>query len=177
MENDLTIRQISDVLFSNPKNFKANRKGWNTCNSTWNTLHELILSRRFSDMKKRCYNPNSKHYHNYGGRGIYICDEWLNDKRKFVEWSLKNGFKPELSLDRIDVNGPYAPWNCRWVNNKIQSNNKTCNTFITVDGVTKTLAGWTEFLGCKSRVVIYHLYWSDPSDAEWFVKYMLSKRR
>lgn len=83
-----------------------------------------ILSRRFSSMKTRCYNKNNPAYKNYGGRGIKICDEWLNDKNKFIEWSLVNGFRKELTIDRKDNNGNYEPNNCWWVDRKTQNNNK-----------------------------------------------------
>lgn len=177
MENNTTLKEISNILFDKTAQSKRIRKSWDSPNGTWKNQDELILSKRFSGMKKRCYNPKCKAYKNYGGRGIYICDEWLQDRRKFVEWGLSHGFKPILSIDRIDVNGPYAPWNCRWVDDKTQANNKTTNTVMTVNGITKTLSEWAEFLECKSRYVIYHLYWEDPADAEWFIKYMLNQRK
>jgi len=75
-------------------------------------------------MKTRCYNLKDKHYKDYGGRGIKVCEEWLNDSRKFIKWSLENGYKKELQIDRIDNNGNYSPDNCRWVTPKENSRNK-----------------------------------------------------
>ena len=75
-------------------------------------------------MKKRCYNPECVAYSNYGGRGIKICDEWLNNYTSFHDWALSNGYADNLSIDRIDVNGNYEPSNCRWVDAKIQANNR-----------------------------------------------------
>jgi len=77
------------------------------------------------DIKKRCYNKNSKRYHKYGGRGITICDEWLNDRTAFFLWSLANGYADNLSIDRIDNNKGYSPDNCRWVDSNIQMQNST----------------------------------------------------
>lgn len=75
-------------------------------------------------MKKRCGNPNAAAFKNYGGRGIGICDEWLNDFASFESWALDNGYEDNLSIDRIDVNGGYEPGNCRWADAKTQARNR-----------------------------------------------------
>lgn len=78
----------------------------------------------FHGMKKRCYNENSKGYKYYGGRGIKVCDEWLNDFTVFYNWAIKNGYQEHLTIDRIDVNGNYCPENCRWITMAEQQRNK-----------------------------------------------------
>ena len=78
----------------------------------------------FEGMKQRCNNPKNKNYEKYGGRGIKICTEWLNDPKKFFDWAIKNGYKEGLSIDRIDVNGNYEPDNCRWADNETQCLNQ-----------------------------------------------------
>lgn len=86
----------------------------------------------WKSIKYRCYNKNSRDYQRYGGRGIKMCDEWLNNPKAFCDWALANGYKEEktdkglniLTIDRIDVNGDYEPSNCRFITNAEQAKNK-----------------------------------------------------
>ena len=90
----------------------------------------------------RCYYPTTNGYHNYGGRGITMCDEWINNPQSFYDWAINNGYKKDLTLDRIDVNGNYEPSNCRWATKEEQDNNRRTNRKITYKGETKTLSQW-----------------------------------
>lgn len=76
------------------------------------------------NMISRCTNPKHNAYLNYGGRGISVCEEWMNSFEKFVSWSRENGYEEGLSLDRIDNDKNYSPDNCRWVDMEQQSNNR-----------------------------------------------------
>lgn len=95
-----------------------------------NYKHGLSRTRLYNIRKymlRRCYNPNCKCYAEYGGRGITVCPEWKDRKsgvQNFVEWALANGYREDLSIDRINVNEGYSPENCRWSDKTIQARNQ-----------------------------------------------------
>lgn len=76
----------------------------------------------WSDMKQRCLNSKHKWYQSYGGRGITICDEWI-DFLPFYNWAIENGYSDDLTIDRINNDGNYCPNNCRWATHKQQVHN------------------------------------------------------
>lgn len=110
------------------------------------------LYRRWSDMKTRCYNEESKNYDGYGAKGISVCDKWRNSYTEFKEWALKNGYEKDLTIDRIDYKGDYQPNNCRWVNVDVQANNKSNNLLIEIDGVIKNITEWSNHFGLNPKL-------------------------
>lgn len=102
------------------------------CNHVTNKTHGFStggklnpIYRAWLGMKARCSSKRPRDFKYYGGRGIKVCDEWVNDPVAFYNWSIANGWQEGLSLDRIDVNGNYEPSNCRWADVITQANNKT----------------------------------------------------
>lgn len=82
-------------------------------------------------MKKRCSNPKCEDYKGYGEKGVTVCDEWM-DYGEFRKWAMANGYDPkakygDCTIDRINPFGNYEPDNCRWVDLKVQANNKRSN--------------------------------------------------
>lgn len=105
------------------------------------------LYRIWWGMRERCYKSNKAEYKHYGGRGITICDEWLEDFMNFYNWAMANGYEDRLSIDRIDVNGNYCPENCRWATQKEQCNNTRQNRFLRFNGETHTVKEWADIVG------------------------------
>lgn len=105
-------------------------------------------------MKSRCYNTKFPKYISYGARKIQICEEWKTNYKAFEQWALNNGYREDLTIDRIDVNGNYEPANCRWITNEEQARNKTNGIMVTYNGETKQLIKWCEELQL-SYVAIY----------------------
>lgn len=102
-------------------------------------------------MRRRCLNPNFKHFEAYGGRGIFVCKEW-DDFHQFV-----NDMGPRplgATIDRIDTDGPYAPWNCRWASRKEQARNVRRNVKVTIDGVVYLASELAEKTGLKTDTIV-----------------------
>jgi len=109
----------------------------------------------YRNMMSRCYNQNATGYKYYGGRGIKVCDRWLESFFNFYEDMGERG--EGESLDRIDVHGNYGPHNCRWANSVTQIRNSRTATQITYRGVTKCITEWAVDLGLKSNTLVYRL--------------------
>ncbi len=150
-----TINVLPNSLFNNGKTncgcAKLNNPmlANNNCSSVGTykdgrTKHALYGT--WFAMIERCEKQSHINYKYYGGRGIKVCKEW-HDFWKFVEWSDSVGGRPKgYTLDRKDNNGNYEPSNCRWADRKTQDSNKSSNTIIEYNGVSKTLSEWAEEL-------------------------------
>ena len=122
----------------------------------------------WAGMKNRIFNKNNHAYAAYGGRGITVCQEWL-EYTNFKNWAVANGYNEALTLDRIDVNGDYTPENCRWATYEVQANNSRKNVFWEYNGERLTIAQWAKKLGIKpSRL------WTRVHNHKWSVERALS---
>ncbi len=104
-------------------------------------------------MKERCYNEKAAQYARYGGRGIVVCDEWLNS---FSAFFADVGPRPSAnhSLERIDNNGNYTPANCRWADRSEQARNRCSSHLIEFNGKTQALAAWAAELGISQSTLL-----------------------
>ena len=87
-------------------------------------MSDTRLFKIWAGIIKRCTNKKCIHYKNYGGRGIVVCDEWMDDSSSFIRWALLNGYSDDLTIDRIDNDNGYSPDNCRWTDRRTQNINK-----------------------------------------------------
>lgn len=111
-------------------------------------------------MLKRCNNPRNKRFARYGGRGIKVCDAWL----EFKQFLSDMGKCPDgYSIDRIDNDGNYEPSNCRWATRQQQQRNTRQNRYLTLAGKTMTIAEWVESTGIPRDTIAQRLAlgWSD----------------
>lgn len=115
-------------------------------------------------IRDRCNNPNNKQYKNYGGRGIRVCDEWMNSSDSFIEWAIQNGYEEGLQLDRIDNDGNYEPSNCRFVTQLENARNKQNTIYIHYEGELLTIGEVAERSGLRENLIyqrIHKFHWSE----------------
>lgn len=146
---DMPLKEMSEILGRSVDCIKAKHqriglKKYNNYTVMYKEIYHSWLM-----MKARCCDEKNKNYNDYGGRGITICDNWIDDFTEFCDWSLENGWQKGLSIDRVDNNGNYCPENCRWATKGEQANNRRSNTFMTAHGETKTLINWSRDDRCK----------------------------
>lgn len=120
------------------------------------------LYRIWSNMKTRCFNSNDKHYKNWGGRGITVCNEWKNNFKTFYDWAMSHGYEDNLTIDRINNDGNYEPSNCRWVKAEEQGKNQRKTHLLTYNGETHSCREWEHILktGKNTILVRYNKGWS-----------------
>lgn len=142
-----------------------------------NTKHGMSENKLYDvwiNLKMRCLNPTNPTYKHYGGRGICFCKEWEHDFMSFYNWSMQNGYREGLEIDRIDNNGNYEPKNCRWANRKQQMRNTRKTKLITFEGKTMCALDWSKLTGIPRNTLLYRL--SKKWPAELILKYKKYKK-
>lgn len=147
-------RSCGCLHLENLEKIKYSRK----LNDGRDTPEGKILHTKWISFRRRCNYPSDKSYPRYGGRGIYVCDEWQHSFAAFYTWAMENGYSEGLTLDRIDNDGPYSPDNCRWVGLDVQANNKSNNVFIECDGERHTIAQWARIFGIEPHLLYSKRY-------------------
>jgi len=123
---------------------------------TTHGLSKSTESKIWRMMKTRCYNPNYTHYKNYGGRGITVCDSWLNS---FEAFYADMGPRPSMkhTLDRIDNSKGYSPDNCKWSTRSEQNRNHRRNRLLTYGAETMNVIDWARKLGITQQALQFRL--------------------
>lgn len=120
-------------------------------------------------MKNRCYNHDADNYARYGGRGIRVCDEWVNDFSVFREWAESNGYSKGLQIDLEENDGMYEPSNCRFVTPVVNANNRGNNVILSAFGENKTMRDWSRDSRCKVSYATLKQRIASGKDHEWSI--------
>lgn len=131
----------------------------------------------WSKIKFRCFNNKSKDYSKYGGRGITMCEEWSKSYETFRDWSYANGYKENLTIDRIDNDGNYEPNNCRWATIKEQSRNTRYNRKYEYQGEMRCVVELAEIAGLSKYTLKYRLDNGYTLENAMFTPLKKNKRR
>lgn len=113
--------------------------------------------RAWNDIKTRCYNPKTKCYPNYGGRGIIVCERWIESYENFLA-DMGRAPSSTHSIERRDVNGNYEPDNCFWATAMEQANNKRNTCYVEMNGKTKSFSDWCRELGLNYNTAMQRVY-------------------
>lgn len=115
-------KQCRSCASKNQNGFTALKHGDTVRTSKYRKLYSC-----WKNMRSRCYGKYNTHYKSYGGRGIAVCEYWKLDYLNFKDWALKNGWEENLTIDRIDNDGDYTPYNCRWIS--LSENSRLMNEY------------------------------------------------
>ncbi len=155
---------------------KIRRKEIQSCGCTIkipieNGEYGSLEYKAWSQAKNRCYNSNAPQYKDYGGRGIKMCDRWLNNPELFFVDMKANPTNNSVryTLERIDVNGDYSPENCKWADYTEQANNKRTNCIIEFNNQSHTLMEWSRITGLKRETI------KDRLNYGWSIEDALTK--
>ena len=149
----------------------SERKKRESHGMTHTRLYEIYKS-----MKYRCSCSSNSSYKGYGAKGLTVCSQWESSFLSFYNWSIKNGYKDDLTIDRINNDKGYSPENCRWVTQKEQCRNMKTNVLLTYNNKTQCAAAWGDELGID-RYGLYRAKKRGLSDADAIEHCIGLKRR
>lgn len=131
--------------------------------------------RVWASMLARCYNPNTRPWPWYGGRGICVCDLWRHSYEEFLR---DMGERPSgMEIDRVDPDGNYSPLNCRWANADTQGANKVKRATLSLHGRTQTVVQWAKETGIPVTVLYQRIYARHPDDVVLSMPYRPGRQR
>lgn len=167
-----TVLSRNQLLFNTCPNCGCTKRNANRPKRLNVKTHHMTGSRIYhiwKSMRYRCSTKNkeSRDYRDYVLRNIKVCEEWQNNFESFYQWAMSNGYRDDLSIDRIDNDGDYCPENCRWVSNTVQQRNRRKTVYLTYKGQTKALSEWCEIYGLKMKTCYGRLHqygWTNPQD-------------
>jgi len=136
------------------------------------SLRDHPLYMVWAAIKTRCYNGRCPTYHLYGGAGVVMCQEWINNPIAFIQWAINSGWKKGLVIDKDIIpkrkNTPpliYSPTTCSVVTQKQNMNCRANNTFVEFNGESKTLKEWSEKIGISYLTMMKRIKKYSVSDA------------
>lgn len=138
--------------------------------STTHGMSKDPAYRLWAGVKARCTIPSASNYSYYGGRGISMCDAWMDDPEKFIDWAYRNGYQQGLEIDRIDNDGDYEPENCRFVShmeNSQKSRIAGCTIEQAAEAKKLLNAGLPVADSAKKAGVSYMTAWHIKSGYSW----------
>ena len=118
-----------------------------------NYIKDKRLRKIFYGIMDRCYNPKDRDYRWYGSKGIKIHQEWIDNPKSFEEWAIANGYKGDLTIDRIEENKNYCPDNCRWITREDNAKYKSTTALLVVDDMIYTGREWADVLSLGTNTI------------------------
>ena len=167
---------LSEIQIANVKN--GNQERCNSCArklaATTHGKAKTPLHARWLSIRNRCNNPNEPSYKDYGAKGIKMCSDW-DDFEVFEKWALANGYKPELTIDRLKNDKGYEPSNCRWTTKLVQAQHRGIHSTNTTGykGVSKYPKGkFRTTIRVKGEHISLGLYDTPEAAALAYNKYV-----
>lgn len=150
---NITTVNTTRLLNGQTKSCGCYRREVTTAKNVTHNSSKTKLYWVWKSMRERCRSKKCKHYKNYGGRGIDVCNDWL-DFSVFKEWAVSNGYREGLSIERKDNDGWYSPDNCIWIPMSNQMRNRRSCVYLTYEGKVHTVSEWARIFGINHRSVL-----------------------